>query len=272
MVQTMQLFTGESPDRYKFAFWGPPGTGKTWIGIRGIPPVIYLTSERQGMEHVRGAARYYEMDLPHVLFMESLDDYKTILKAFNGKKDQPFEIRSNGELILSTEWPNTVIIDSLTDALNKIKLKIINESPPDVNRIGLRELTIGHWGEIRRRCEEFIWRFRDIDANVVFLCLNLDKDGDRNNSRYHGPDLPMANLSKTLVSSVNICAQTIRFERPKKDDDGNVLLDSKNRVINEYHYAIKTRGKEYEIFKTSILLDTYEKPNLIDIIKKLKEE
>jgi hypothetical protein len=270
----MKLFTEESPRFRKFAFYGPPGSGKTWVGMTSPQPILYLLSEYQGMEHIRGACRYYGVPFPSLLFMETKRDYFNVIQAFKGNRTEPFRVMDNGEEVLSMEtWPQTVVIDSLTDALDRIERELLKEAPPQKSKkTNLPEKTFSFWNALTDRCKLFIKQFRDIDANIVFLCLRKDKDADSRSSRYTGPDLPTKSLGEVLSAAVNICAQMKRFEAQKVDEYGETVLDDKKQVVMDYHYALCTRGEVHETIKSDIKLKTHEKPDVANIIRILDEE
>jgi hypothetical protein len=226
------------------------------------------------MEHIRGAAAYYELEVPPVLFMESKKDYFNVIQALNGDRTKPFRVISDGQEVFSLEeWPNTVVIDSLTDSLDMIDREMGKELGLGKSQSsGLPEKSFSYWNGLTDRCKRFIKQFRDIDANVVFLCLKKVKDADKRTTRYTGPELPTMKLGSFLSSTVNICAQMRRYEQPKLDENGETTLDEHRRIETEYHYSVCMRGEEHEIMKSDICLETYEQPNISMIINKLGKE
>jgi len=270
----MKIFTEESPRYRKFAIYSPPGSGKTWTAMTSPGPILYLLSEYQAIEHIRGACRHYGVPFPHLLFMESKRDYFNVIQAFNADRTKPFKIVDKDETILELEeWPQTVVIDSLTDALDRLQRDLMREAPPQKSsKTNLPEKTFSFWNALSDRCVLFIKQFRDIEANVIFLCLRKDKDADHRSSRYTGPDLPTKALGETLSAAVNVCAQMKRFESEKINSEGETELDEMGRIKKEYHYVLVTKGEEHETIKSDSRLKTNEKPDISHIIRLLDEE
>jgi hypothetical protein len=259
--------------KWNIVIIGESGTGKTRMGTLTSEPLIAL-SERQGLEHIREAARGNSVPVPPVLFMETVKDYQLLLRAFHGNQNEPFVVHDDkGEIVYESKlWPKTLVIDSLSDAMNKIKIELLKQAPPVIQRDKLSGMSQRHWSTLRDRGERFIWSFRDLPLNVIFLCLRKVKDGDENIERFIGPDLPMNALSSALKATANIVVHTYRRRIPKIDEHGNNIQDNNGRPISIYEYGVLTRGPDYMGMKPAECLDTYEVPDVKVWINKLEKQ
>jgi hypothetical protein len=67
------------------AIYGKPGTGKTNFGVSAPKPLIALT-ERQALIHVKAAAVRLGKPCPPVVFCESIQDLRDLVRACRGDK------------------------------------------------------------------------------------------------------------------------------------------------------------------------------------------
>lgn len=232
----------QDAERYlKALIYGRPGTGKTGFGVSADDPLILL-SERQGYEHVVDAARRLKKDLPPVLFMENVQDYRNVLRALHGDRTLPFVVQDEkGTTIVElTKWPRTLVIDSLTDACQRIIDEIRTQSPPKVGKDGLPNDSERFWNVLSDRVAKLVYAFRDAPMNVVFLCLlddrmvGDDSDDEDKKSRWVGPQLPMRKMPGLVQAAVNVVGVTYR-KNGAKDAAGDRVLE----------YGISTTGPDF---------------------------
>jgi hypothetical protein len=224
----------------KAGLYGPPGSGKTDFGVSAPKPLILL-SERQGLRSIKAAAARRGVPVPTVLAMDNLQDYRDVLRALHGPKDQPFRIvTGRGEVAHEGEWPETVVLDSLTDACELVEAEVRKESPPEKAKDGLERWTERHWSALRDRCERLIRSFRDAPVHVLFLALQDDRtvgEGEEA-ARQVGPSLPMRALPGVLAASVNVVGITSRAFRDRGEDGQR-----------EIAYEIRTVGPSFYLLK-----------------------
>jgi hypothetical protein len=228
----------------KAAVYGAPGTGKTDFAVSAPKPLILL-SERQGLATVRSAAVRRGVPVPPVMFMEDLRDYRDVLRALHGAKDKPFRVMqkldgSEPVAVYEGEWPETVVIDSITDACEIVEAEVRREAPPEKAKDGLEKWTERHWATFRDRCEKLIRSFRNVPTHVLFLALQDDRvvgEGDEAN-RIINPMLPMRALPGFLCSCVNVVGITSR-RIEDRDEDGQRRIVHEIRTIAPSHYMLK---------------------------------
>lgn len=218
-----RIDTADAEMYWKIALAGPGGTGKTSMGVSAPKPLILL-SERQGMPSIRLAAKRMGRPLPPVLLVESVDDYTDAFRALQGPKDKPFKIMQGDTVVLELpveQWPETVVVDSLTDACDVLREDLRVQSPPRRGRDGLPVDAQRLWGVLIDRTTLLIKRFRDLPMHVIFLCLISDKtklDDDGNTiERVVTPKLATKDLANTLCAAVNVMAYTYRTVDKRKE-------------------------------------------------------
>lgn len=199
--------------RLKALVYGKSGTGKTNFGVSAPNPLILL-SEQQAVPHIRAAAKRLGKPMPPVIVMEELSDYRRVLLALKADRTKPFVVRDDdGDPAFEMpEFPETVVLDSVTDACELISQEIREQSPPKVGKDGLPVDSERYWNVLMDRAVKLIRAFRDVDANVLFLCL-LDErvtgEGD-DQVRWVGPQMPMRKLPGALQAAVNVVGVTYR--------------------------------------------------------------
>lgn len=228
-------------ERYlKALVYGQPGSGKTNFGVSAPKPLILL-SEHQAVPHLRAAAERMGVAPPMVLAMDNLMDYRHVLMACRADKAQPFVVRDTdgNEVFKAKEWPETVVLDSLTDACELVSEEIRSQSPPKVGKDGLPVDSERYWNVLADRASKLIRSFRDLPMNVLFLCLLDDRvtgEGDEA-KRTIGPALPMRKLPNTLQAAVNVVGVTYRKRGNAKDG------------VRPMVYGIMTTGPDYMALK-----------------------
>lgn len=234
----------------KICVYGPSGTGKTSLGVTAPKPLILL-SEQQGALHIKQAALRLKVDMPATLIMEEPGDYKAVIRALHGDKKQPFKVLlKDGTVAHEGEWPETVVVDSLTDMGRLIVADIRKQSPPKAGKDGLPVDAQRFWGVLGDRMQNAVLAFRDVPVNTLFLCLSDDRmvGPDDSQVREVRPDLPMRKLGNFLASTCNLMGFSYRAEDRK---GGKSKVD----------YGVLFRGPETHLLKPCAPLRPTEKPD-----------
>lgn len=242
------------------AFYGKSGTGKTSIGVTAPKPLILL-SERQGIVHVKQAAKRLGKPVPPVAFMQSFNDYRNVLNALRGDKAQPFRVYQQRTtekgverdcVFELEEWPETVVVDSLTDCGRLCVEEIRRQSPPQKGKDGLPTDSQRFWNVLGDRMKNLILGFRDAPVHSVFLALADDREvgEDDDKHRQCSPDLPMRRLADVLSSAVNAIGYTYRK-----------TVREPNKTTARIVYGVMTTGPEYMTLKPYRPLRDIELPD-----------
>lgn len=231
------------------AFYGKSGTGKTSIGVSAPKPLILL-SERQGIVHVKQAAKRLGKPVPPTLFMHTFGDYRNVLVALRGDKTQPFQIKqkvldgdgnASDEVVFELEeWPESVVLDSLTDCGRLCVEEIRRQSPPVRGKDGLPTDSQRFWNVLGDRMKNLILGFRDAPVHSVFLSLADDRDVGEDDEKHRqcSPDLPMRRLGDVLSSAVNVIGYTYRK-----------MVREEGKTTARIVYGVMTTGPEYMTLK-----------------------
>jgi hypothetical protein len=241
------------------AVYGLSGSGKTSMGTTA-PGALILLSEAQGALHIKQAATRLGIERPEVLLMQCVDDYRNVMRALYGDRSKPFEVRAKdgdqSRVIFSMEkWPDSVVIDSLTDAARLMVEEINQIAPPRPAADGLPEKTMRHWDALGDRMRAMIVGFRDAPVNTLYLCQCDDRvvgKGD-DAKRIMAPDLPMRKLVSDLTAAVNVIGYTYRRIKQVPGPNGTVL--------HQVHYGVITIGPEYMVLKPCHPLRPSESPD-----------
>lgn len=259
----MEVLTDSAEAYVKAAIYGQPGTGKTSMGVTAPDP-LFLLSERQGYTHIKKAARRLGIAVPDVLMMKSLDDYRAVVRAFHGVRTEPFKVvetKTGKVLFERATWPQTLVVDSLTDACKLVDDEVKRDSPPRKASDGLDNVTERHWAALRDRCEKLIRTIRDLPVHVMFLCLADDRtvgEGDAT-ERKVTPQLPMRALPGFLCSAVNVVGITTREITKERDENGD------RKII----HAVRTVGPEAFMLKPCRPLRDVEAPNFSSWVRRI---
>ena len=204
--------------RLKALVYGKSGTGKTNFGVSAPKPLILL-NERQAIPHIRAAARRLAIAMPSVLLCQTPDDYRNVLRACHGDRSLPFSVRDGEKVVFElAEWPESLVLDSLTEACELIAAEIRRESPPKLGKDGLPVDSERYWNVFSDRAAKMIRSFRDVDLNILFLCLLDDRtigEGD-DAHRWVGPSLSMRKLPGIVQAAVNVVGVTYRKQLADK--------------------------------------------------------
>lgn len=255
-------------DHFKALIYGAPGTGKTSFGVSAPDPLILL-SERQGMRHIRDAASRMGRPVPPVLYMQSLEDYRSVIRTLRAPRaaDGSFRVvgKDGAEILALDRWPQTIVIDSLTDACRLVDEEVKRDAPPQKASDGLDKVTERHWAALRDRCEKLIRAFRDSPTHVVFLAHvddRLQGEGDEA-QRWVGPSLIMRALPSFVIGAVNVAAITTRTigKRDETDEDGERRIE----------YGIVTVGPGFMQLKPHRPLRDREVPDFSDWIARIRQ-
>lgn len=212
-------------DWIKACVYGPSGTGKSSLGVTAPSPLILL-SEEQGALHIRQAANRLGVPVPPVLVMERMDDYRAVLKAFSGDRNADFVVEMDGVEIYRGPWPETLVIDSLTDACRLIVDDIRKQSPQKAGKDGLPVDAQRFWNVLQDRAQNLIRHFRRVPAHVLFLCLAKDSTIGPDDApvRSVTPDLPMNKLAGFLTAATNLVGYSYRARSAKGQTGFGVLF------------------------------------------------
>ena len=215
---------------WKACIAGASGTGKTTLAVTAPKPLILL-SERQGLPSIKVAAKRLGKEAPPVLYVETPDDYRMALRALSAKREGDFVVRSKeGEEVLRLKyWPETVVLDSLTDAIGLFIKEIRLQSPQKVGRDGLPVDAQRFWGVLADRSSLMIKAFRDLPMHVLFLCLRDERtkeDEDGNIiERIVQPRLTPRSLVGDVTAAVNLVGYTYKTFDKKKQTAFGVVFD-----------------------------------------------
>lgn len=232
----------EDDHHLKALVYGRPGTGKTTFGVSAPRPLI-LVSEKQAIPHIKRAAALHGVPAPLILLIDSVSDYGAALRALRGDKSKPFRIvdRDGNVVLESDEWPETVVIDSLTDACDLIIAEIRKQAPPQLGTDGLPVDSQRFWNVLKDRARALIKAFRDAPVHVLFLALLDDKEVGEGKSaaRRVMPQLPMRTLPGIVQAAVNVVGVTYRQQTEDIDDNGNRGMEWGILTNGPAHYELK---------------------------------
>ncbi len=243
----------------KACIYGKSGTGKTSLGVSAPKPLILL-SESQGLVHIKQAAKRLGVPVPPTYLVESVNDYRMWLQALRGDKTKPLTVKERyeeggqtRERVVETleEWPETVVVDSLTDMGRLIIDGIRWQSPPQKGKDGLPVDSQRFWQVLDDRFRNLLIGFRDLPLHTVLLALAEDKEDGEGESRTRSlnPSLPMRKLAQVVCAAVNVVGYTYRRETRKANEPVQL------------QYGVMTTGPEYMLTKPYRPLRDVELPN-----------
>jgi hypothetical protein len=239
---------------FKALAMGHSGSGKSSLGATAPKPLILL-SETQGKMSILQRAKALGLEPPTIIHMESLQDYRNVVRGLYGDKGQPFRVMDGKNVLHEGEWPETVVLDSLTDACELVFASVKSDAPPKKGDDGLEVISMRHWGALRDRATKLIRAFRDVPVHTLFLCLlteRLDESSDGTTTRWHGPQMPMKALPNVVMQATNLSGLLTRTSSKDPDDPkGNRLLE----------YGVRTVGPSYLMVKPCRPLKDLEAPD-----------
>lgn len=253
-----RLDTEDNEPWFKALVYGSTGSGKTTLGVTAPKPLILL-SEAQGAIHIRQAAKRLGIPVPPVFHMETLQDFRDWLRALQGDKSQPLRVKTRVKVdgvvedkVVAEldEWPETVVIDSLSDICRILVEEIRRESPPKKGTDGLPVDSQRFWNVLGDRYKALVWAFRDLPMHTLFLALSDEREeGDEGNrTRVLTADLAMKKLPRVTAAAVNLVAYA--FRRETRTENGVKV-----------QYGVMTAGPEHMLLKPYRPLRDVEAPN-----------
>jgi hypothetical protein len=260
----MRRIDDQADEAYlKALVYGNPGTGKTSFGVSAPKPLILL-SERQGVPHVRAAARRLGRHVPPTLHIERADDLRLVLRALMSARGEDFMVSDReGKPVVRLEgyWPETVVLDSFTDMNRLLADEIDRESPPKLGKDNLPVRSDRFWGVFMDRTSRLIRTFRDIPYHLVILALLDDRtEGEGESAERHvGPQCEYKRAQGTLAAAVNVVGVTYRRARTRKEQVQEI----------EYEYGITTCAPGYYLTKPYRPLRDSEVPDFTSWVQRV---
>jgi hypothetical protein len=261
----------------KALIYGKPGSGKTNIGVSAPKPLILLT-EMQAAPNIKKAAARLGRKVPPTFPIRSLDDFRAVVKAAHGDRSKPFTVQNptTGDVLFALdEWPESIVMDSLTDACEMVSEEIRRQSPPRQGKDGLPVDSERYWNVLMDRCSKLVRSFRDLPFHVLFLALLKDKEtgeGDEK-SRYIGPQLPMNALPNVVMSAVNVVGVTYRRRGlPIPSPDGTKTGEGKPVMVRPMAYGVATTGPDFMELKPYPPLRDNEVTDFASWVKRINGE
>ncbi len=259
----LRLDTSEDPEWFSATVYGKSGSGKTSLGVTAPRPLILLT-ERQGMLSIRQTAKRRGVPVPPVIFAETLDDCRNVLRALRGPRTEPFRVlqavhgldkqvekdetgKAKREVVFELPveaWPETIVIDSVTDLMRLVENEIRAQSPPKTGKDGLPVDSERYWNVLGDRAKLVLHGFRDAAVHKLFLCQEDDREtGEGEDKRRSlGPAMPMRKLPALLSGAGNLTAYCYRREvRERREGEKDPAV----KVI----YGVMTTGPEFMLLK-----------------------
>jgi hypothetical protein len=254
-------YDDESTSKYvKALVYGASGTGKTSLGVTAPKPLILL-SEIQAIPSIKAAAKRLGRGRPPALPMDSTARVGQVLRAFKGDRSKPFIVPEIGFTLEQAragesgavafkleEWPESLVIDSLTEVIDIIVREIRAEAPPRPGKDGLPVDSERFWNVLEDRGRQFIKAVRDVPAHVLFLALLEDKEvGPRDGIKVRqvGPAMAMRKLQAGVMAAVNVVGVTYRRRVLVRDTESKDPKATKSGMV----YGVTTTGPEYMALK-----------------------
>ncbi len=221
----MKLVDTLNETRFKALIYGKTGSGKTSLTATCERPLVLLT-ERQGLLHLREACARNDVPVPPVLFLDTLQDFRDVAHALHGDRDNPFRVTSGSNVVYEGEWPETVVIDSLTAAGQMLADELDALSPPKPGKDGLPARHMRVWGVLGERFAKLVMAYRDAPVDVLFLALAQDREtGDEHNrTREIKPQLPMSKLGEQVAAMCNCAGYAYRSETKERGVQWGVMF------------------------------------------------
>lgn len=249
---------------FKALATGPSGSGKSSLGATAPKPLILL-SESQGKMSIVQRAKALGLPRPSILQVDTLQDYRDVVKALHGDKGKPFKvINKDVGVILEGEWPETVVLDSLSDACELVMSEVKADAPPKRGDDGLEVFSQRHWGALGDRSAKLIRAFRDVPVHTLFLCLQderLNETSDGTSTRWVGPQMPMRKLPNVVMQATNLAGMLTRRSRKDPDNpEGDRILE----------WGFRTVGPGWMMCKPCRPLKDLEEPNFTQWVETMK--
>lgn len=222
----MKRLDDDNRERFlKIGITGESGGGKTWLGTTAPRP-LFLIWERQAKAAIEascsvGRAKGGQADLenpsklerPMMILIESTGDLGNVLRALHSgaknDRNEPLPIRSKDGKVLVTlpHFPETLVVDSLTDACAMLRDELLREAPPRKDAdSGLPDESYNHRKVLNDRCTQLIRALRNAPCHVLFLALREEAKiyrARKEVGRQWRSQLPHKELHATFMAATN---------------------------------------------------------------------
>jgi hypothetical protein len=252
---------------------GPSGSGKTAFGATAPKPLI-LAAEQQSKIVIRKHRKMNDLEPAiGILHPETGADFKDIVRACHGPRDEPFTVvgKTTGKVVFeSQEWPLTIVIDSVTDAVKMLRDDIDDRVPLQIASDGFVDRNMRRRGAYREESERMFRAFRDVSMHIVWLAIldeGLDEASDGSKRRYAGPSLLAKTHRAALMQTTNVAGvMRRRVTAPETDDEGNIIEEPR------IEYGVQLVGPTYLPLKEFRPLEDMEVPNFSSWVERIITE
>lgn len=238
----------EADEFWTALFYGRSGTGKTTLSGTFPKEIILLDFRDKGTSSIRNVPGIKLIRMEEWDFVEGV--YWDLKKGGHKYK--------------------TVVIDTI-DGMQKLA---INKVKDDNGKDAMEALSQREWGEVSGMMTQWIFYYRDLPMNVVFLSQERIKNvADGEDEEYDegqiepevGPNL-MPSVASTLNASVNIIGNTYIRQIIKREDNKTVRKTSFMLRLGPHpFYITKIRKPKEFIVPQAISNPSYEK--IMKIVK-----
>lgn len=266
----MIVASDEGLDYVNALVTGNSGTGKTAFAS-SAPKSLYLAFEQQAKLVVRKHQKMSGVgSCIGILFPETASDLRAVTLAFRGPRDQPFRVvdRETGVILFESEdWPLTLVIDSVTDAVKKIRDEIDQRVQLVMASDGFPDRNMRRRGQYREESERMFASIRDLPCHVLWLAIlneGIDDASDGSKNRYAGPELLAKTHRPALMQTTNVAGVSRRYVHPPKFDDEGELLE-----VGRIEYVIQLVGPGYLPLKEYRPLKNIEQPDFSSWLERI---
>lgn len=266
----MKIATDGGLQHVNVLITGDSGTGKTSFAS-SAPKSLYLAFERQAEIVVR--ARQRETGVGStlgILFPECAEDIRAVVRAFHGPRDERFIIidKQTGEVVFeSDDWPITLVVDSVTDAVTLIRDEIDKRVKLELASDGFPDRNMRRRGAYREESERMFRAVRDLPVHVLWLAIldeGVSEATDGSQHRYAGPRLLAKTHRPALMQTTNIAGVTRRrLHPPERDDEGTITREA------WIEYVIQLVGPGYLPMKEFRPLENVEVPDFSSWLERI---
>jgi len=234
---------GETRDTISCIFYGRSGTGKTTLSSSFPGDIILLDFKEEGTDSIKDVPGVY------VIQIKSWTEFEDVYWSLEGGEHE-FK---------------TVVIDTISGLqdLSALEVKSRNGASPD-SAISQRM-----WGEIASMMKEWIFNYRDLNMNVVFLAHERVRESESEDSLDEGQLDPevgpnvIPSVSKTLCAAVGVIGNTFikqSFVKSKKNPGKSIRkVEYCLRIGPHPFYLTKIRTSKTITIPESIPDASYDK-------------
>lgn len=225
---------------------GESGTGKTSFASTA-PRSLYVAFESQARVVVRQRQRSSGIgDCVGIITPEKAEDLRAIVRAFRGNRAEPFRVvGADGSVVFEAEdWPLTLVIDSVTDAVKMIQEEIDTRVRLELASDGFPDRNMRRRGAYKEESERMFRGVRDVPAHVIWLAIldeGVDEASDGSKIRYAGPQLLAKSHRSALMQTTNIAGVSRRRVHPPEKDPKTGEVVGEPRI----EYAVQLVGPTY---------------------------